>query len=436
MNAMKTLYLPLLILALLSMVSTRAFAYDIAVENENGVTIYYNRINGGKELEVTYKQDHNCYSGEVVIPEKVNNIKVTCIGDGAFAGCPNLTSVTIPNTVTTIGSYAFRNSSSLTTAIISENVSTFGSYAFHNCSSLTSIVVPNSVKEIGNNAFEGCTSLTSIIIGNSVSTICAEAFYECTNLTTVIIPSSVKSIGKNAFWGCNNLITIISLNENPDVIYETSNAYSPFELNTYNNATLFVPEGSIDKYKSRAGWRDFVHIKEGKGPDNEIPDKKQCAKPTISYRDAKLLFNSDTEGAMFHHTITDTDIKSEISNEVQLTVTYYVSVYAMMSGYVDSEKAEATLCWIEVDPQKEGITEGTATDAKQLKAIPVLIQAADGQISVEGAPEGTKVAVYDANGMELGAAISRGGTTLIPTHLASGSIAIVKIGEKAVKIKR
>ena len=119
---------------------------------------------------------------------------------------------------------------------------------------------------------------------------------------------------------------------------------------------------------------------------------------------------------------------------MQLTVTYHISVYASKEGYEDSYVAEATLCWIEVDPQKEGISEETATEAKQLQAMPVLIQAEDGQFCVEGAPEGTKVVVYDAGGVELGAAVSRGGKTMVPTHIASSSIAIVKIGEKSVKV--
>ena len=76
----------------------------------------------------------------------------------------------------------------------------------------------------------------------------------------------------------------------------------------------------------------------------------------------------------------------------------------------------------------------TAIDAKQLQAVPVLIQAEDGQFCVEGAPEGTKVAVYDANGMELGAAVSRGGKTLVPARLPQGNIAIVKIGSRSVKV--
>ena len=55
---------------------------------------------------------------------------------------------------------------------------------------------------------------------------------------------------------------------------------------------------------------------------------------------------------------------------------------------------------------------------------------------MEDAPEGTGVSVYDVNGVELGAAISRGGQTLILAHLASCSVAIVKVGQKAVKIMK
>ncbi len=66
-------------------VTGEAYAYDIEVENEDGVTIYYNYINEGRELEVTYRNySYNSYSGSVVIPEEVTFMnstrKVTSIG--------------------------------------------------------------------------------------------------------------------------------------------------------------------------------------------------------------------------------------------------------------------------------------------------------------------------------------------------------------------
>ena len=59
---------------LLSMFGTKTMAYDIAVENADGVTIYYNYINNGTELEVTYETtSFSSYSGSVVIPEEINS---------------------------------------------------------------------------------------------------------------------------------------------------------------------------------------------------------------------------------------------------------------------------------------------------------------------------------------------------------------------------
>jgi len=93
-----------------------ASAHDIEVKNADGVTIYYNYINDGTELEVTFRGSHfsdysNEYQGNVVIPEEVTYMnrtrKVTSIGNNAFRYCSGLTSVTIPNSVTSIGNNAF-----------------------------------------------------------------------------------------------------------------------------------------------------------------------------------------------------------------------------------------------------------------------------------------------------------------------------------------
>ena len=50
-----------------------------------------------------------------------------------------------------------------------------------------------------------------------------------------------------------------------------------------------------------------------------------------------MTFSCATEGATCQYTITDTDTKAGSGNEVQLTTTYIVSVYATKSGYENSD---------------------------------------------------------------------------------------------------
>ena len=137
-----------------------------------------------------------------------------------------------------------------------------GEGAFSYCSVLTSVTIPNSVTSIGDHAFYSCSGLTSITIPNSVTNIGDYAFYLCYNLTSITIPNSVKSIGKKAFDEIA-VSTIVSLIENPFAIYGSISSYNTFTLNTFNNATLYVPTGTINKYKATEGWKDFNNIIEG-----------------------------------------------------------------------------------------------------------------------------------------------------------------------------
>ena len=460
-----------------------ASAHDIEVQNADGKTIYYNYINDGAELEVTFRGDSydyfsNEYQGNVAIPKEVTYMnrtrKVTSIGDYAFDWCSGLTSVTIPNSVTSIGDYAFYYCSGLTSVTIPNSVTSIGRGAFDSCRGLTSITIPNSVTSIGSYAFDCCSGLTSITIGsgvtsigdytfyycsgltsvtipNSVTSIGDWAFYYCSGLTSVTIPNSVTSIGESAFIYCSGLTsvtipnsvtsignyafegvdipTVISLIENPFKITGKTSDSRTFSQNTFNNATLYVPKGTIDKYKATDGWKDFLFIEEGTG-GGDTPTTQKCEKPTISYENGKLTFSSATEGATCQYSITDTDIKAGSGNEVQLGVTYNISVYAAKFGYENSETATATLCWIDQQPKTEGITNGIAN----IPAQAVLIQSEGGSIKVQGVDEGTQVNVYGVNGTQAGSAISQSGAATINTNLQPGSIAIVKIGQKSVKV--
>ena len=70
----------------------------------------------------------------------------------------------------------------------------------------------------------------------------------------------------------------------------------------------------------------------------------------------------------------------------------------------------------------------------EVKALPILIQSNRGTITVQGANEGTEVSVFSVNGMKQGSAIATNGLATIYTSLHPGSTAIVKIGQRAVKV--
>jgi hypothetical protein len=95
-----------------------------------------------------------------------------------------------------------------------------------------------------------------------VTSIGGSAFYGCKGLTSVTIGSGVTSIGIQAFDRVD-IPTIISLIENPFKIEGKKSGYRTFTQNTFLNATLYVPKGTIDKYKATDGWKDFVFIEEG-----------------------------------------------------------------------------------------------------------------------------------------------------------------------------
>ena len=383
------------------------------------------RISYGDNYSNPLNYAHHIYSDEyteitdLVIPEGVTSIEAR-----TFENFSGLTSVIIPNSVTSIGSGAFSGCTSLTSVTIPNSVTSIEDQTFSSCRRLVSVIIPNSVTSIESQTFSGCSSLASVTLPENLQKIRKQAFYGCRELRSITIPAALEVIYQEAFAGCSALEAIKALPTIPPFLYD--NSFSDF------NVPVYVPTESIDQYRIAQGWKNFKSI--GSIDNGEIPDPLKCATPTISYDNGEVTFNSETEGVTFIYdtVIEDKDIKGGIGNKIQFSVTYHISVYAKKEDYYDSDVATATLCWIDVEPATEGIIDEDVVN--EVKALPVLIQTQGGIISIQGAAEGTPIAIYGIDGKMYGSATSEKERTTISTSLQPGTVAVVKIGEKAVKV--
>ena len=440
----------------------------------------------GKTMNVTRIADRTFYRNQKLQSISISD-GITSIGDEAFYCCTLLSSITLPNTLSSIGIdyYAsegvFYGCQSLKSIIIPDGVKCLERRTFRTCSNLVSVSLGRGVEVINDYVFDECISLKKVIIPSNATTIGEAAFSNCSGLDTLVFEDSetplvIKykernesdivakiygpsnwyfgrdcqmknvsnywqnlknlSIGNKVksltFPSCYALENIYCMTDSPELVA------CNFSSRAYVNAHLYVPIGTIEKYKATEGWKNFFNIEEmdvkdmwnGNVEPTNGDSKEKCEKPTIRYFNGKLLFDSATKGAICQSTITDSDITSYSSNEVELGVTYHISVYATAEGYDNSDVATATLCWIDVDPKSEGIENSVS----QVRARAILLQTNNGTLNISGAEDGTNIDIYTSSGMMVGSVKSSGKSTSIATGLRNGEVAIVKIGEKVVKV--
>ena len=236
--------------------------------------IYYNLNAGSEQATVTY--GNTKYAGNVVIPETVRysgiTYTVTSIGQGAFASCSDLTSVTIPKGLTSIDANAFSSCSNLTSVTINSNailtqeftsntgvnkyfgdqvteyivgddVTEIAVYAFVGCTEMKSVTIGRKVENMNftryspfyssvynptvtsvrinsdaivsanyteNKSLKNCfgSQVTEYIIGDDVTGIGECAFSYCEEMTSLTIGNNVASIGQKAFYYCNKITEV------------------------------------------------------------------------------------------------------------------------------------------------------------------------------------------------------------------------------------
>ena len=343
------------------------------------------------------------YYGDIIIPEKVKandgvEYVVTSLGDECFKDCSGLTSITIPSSVTSLGASCF-----------------------YGCRGLTSITIPSSVTSLGEYCFSDCSGLTSITIPSSVTSLGDYCFCYCSGLTSITIPSSVTSLGKNCFSHCSGLETVYFKGNVP-----TFNISSKANIPT--TAIIKVPTEYLQNYKNAFGSSYkyiFAWNPNGTGDDNK--PVTPCAAPAISYASGELKFTSETAGAEYHYTITDADMASDAyskDGKVTLSAAYNISVYATADGYSVSDKAEATLYWINANLDN-------GTNINQVRTRGVVASAHDGIISLSGLDDGEVVKFFAADGKYLGSTVAANGAA---SYAVSESLVIAKVGKDSIKI--
>ena len=175
------------------------------------------------------------------------------IGDNAFCVCSALTAIDIPASVTSIGAGAFDGCSSLAAVTLHDGLKSIGDYAFDGCTSLTAIRIPGTVKTVGMYSFQDCSALASLELAEGVKELGLLAFRNCSALTQVTLPASLTKVGIDVFGGHGPSIVFTSLATTPP----SHNGGYP--LGEVDGVTLYVPQGSLNAYKSAFGWSDYLN---------------------------------------------------------------------------------------------------------------------------------------------------------------------------------
>ena len=241
----------------------------------------------------TLQYGHHLYLGGEEITELDIPQGVTAISANAFYGASALTRVALPAGIESIGGAAFKNCSRLTRVdvpdvkswlgigfaneasnplsvarhlyvggeemehlTVPDGVETVGDFAFNNCDGLVSVTIDDAVTTIGKNAFAGSKNLKELSVGDGVKTIGEKAFGTCTSLTDVTLGEGVETLGARAFVSCMKISSITVKAPTPPEL----GSKDCFVSGVYKNASLKVPQESVDAYQAANHWNQFKHI--------------------------------------------------------------------------------------------------------------------------------------------------------------------------------
>lgn len=451
-----------------------AHAYDI---EDNG--IYYNVVSLD---EMTLAVEGGNWVGDVVIPSSViyngRKFTVTKLSKGAMKVYAGLNSVTLPSTIKEIEESAIydygrpQGCAPYRLYIPKDNqIETLGYQAIVMHYGETNTLNFPKLRKYGFNAVRGVSAisipprvefLTSggrISFGWNRKVVFEEGSCEYHNYNhfmgaDIIAKVHELYLGRAMFFQENHKtisfigfedVKKLTIARTPDDVYnmdfvkldgvDTLICYAPTPPtsirattnSTYMNAKVFVPDASIEQYKSHGIWGKFWNIY----PISQSIEKTQCEKPTILYVDGKLKIESSTSGSQCFYSISDADVVSDfpVNGDINLTATYNITAYAGADGYGYSETATATLCYIDGTFKTDGI------ETPQAAKRAVVISSHNGILTISGVELGEVVSLYSISGSKISSVKASSSSVSLEGKNLQSNVGIIKIGNESIKIQ-
>ena len=311
--------------------------------------------------------------------------------------------------VTEIGEGAFKDRTDITRVVIPSTVVTVGKEAFSGCTSLREVEAEDDEKLLscGADAFKDCP-IEELYLGRNTS---GKPFAGNESLTSVTIGDKVTAIGSGDFGDCTSIVTVTVLNPVPPMLADDG-----FEQRVYDQATLLVPDDSVDDYKAASGWKNFYDIM-GLNEIRPVDIEFELADLELVEGESKILKVIITPENATDKTVTWSSSDTEVATISEVGV-----VTALKAGTATITAATANgltaTCTVTVTAKPSGI-EGVDGDG-----VPaVSIEGGEIVISGDGVAE-----IYSLTGSRV--AVANGGRI---SGLPRG-IYLVRLAGKTYKI--
>ena len=272
---------------------------------------------------------------------------VTVIGEYAFNGS-GISDINIPDNVKEIEGYAFMSCEALSSVRLPSELTELSTAVFYGCTSLKTLDIPETVTAIGSSAFQS-SGLESIVIPSNVTIVDFQGFLENSNLQSVTFGQSVSSFGHLAFYECDNIRTITSYIKTPPVATE---AY--FGSAVREQATLYVPYGTRERYLAMEGWNQFQNIVEMENTEPEPYGVLSSDNTTLRFyydeqrdiRKGMLITPTMTREPWYEkrgsimRVVVDETYASNITDETKFWLSDYPMLAAVQAGNAEIPAAQ------------------------------------------------------------------------------------------------